>query len=87
MANVPQNVILIMAFQILEPPVLAAIAPSRAKNRMEKAYLNNIILSIFVYRATMMGIMPPNINAAPDAKAACNGLAWLISLIPNSSLA
>ena len=38
MANVPQNVILIMAFQILEPPVLAAIAPSRAKNRMESHY-------------------------------------------------
>jgi hypothetical protein len=32
------------------------------------------------------GKTPPNVNAAPEAIAACIGLALLISLIPNSSL-
>ena len=37
-ASVPQNVILTMLFHTLEPPVLAATAPSRARNRIEKEY-------------------------------------------------
>jgi len=34
---------------------------------------------------TIKGSIPPTVNAAPDANAACIGLALLISFIPNSS--
>ena len=35
--------------------------------------------------ATIKGKNPPAVKAAPEAKAACIGLAWLISVMPSSS--
>ena len=87
MATVPQNVILNIAFLILLPPTFAAIDPNTIRNIMAKPYCKYSILDIEPNTATKTGNKPPKVKEAPEESAACNGWAWVISLIPNSSRA
>lgn len=75
MAMVPQKVILIIALLMLEPPVLAAMAPKIIKKKVAKKYREYSKLFKGKNKVTNNGNMPPTVNAAPDANAACIGLA------------
>jgi hypothetical protein len=69
-AIVPQIVMRITAFQIGEPPVRAAVAPSKIKARMVKPYNQNSMPFTGANKITNKGNIPPTENAAPEARAA-----------------
>ena len=75
MAIVPQNVILKTALRTLEPPVLAAKAPRKAKNKIANAYSQYSIDFTGRNKVTKKGKAPPTVNEAHEAKAACKGFA------------
>ncbi len=75
MAIVPQIVILKIAFLILEPPVLADVAPRMIRKINVKRYNQYSIPSTGAKRTTKRGKTPPIAKDAPEAKAACIGLA------------
>ncbi len=75
MAAVPQNVILIIAFFTLDPPVFAATAPKIIKKRRANPYSEYSMVSKGKNKHTKSGNIPPTVNAVPDANAACSGLA------------
>ena len=74
-AIVPQKVILKTAFRILEPPVFAAVAHSVIKKKSAEVYSAISIFSTGKKSVTRKGKVPPTVKAAPEAKAACIGLA------------
>ena len=86
-AIVPQMQILNTDLPIEDPPTFAARVPDRARKRIENPYWKNIICFRGAKTANNRGNTPPAMNEIADAKAACNGFALEISLIPNSSLA
>src|ERR1700674_4699852 len=86
-AIVPQKQILITAFAMFDPPVLAAITPDNARKTIENEYWYTTICLMGANIETKRGRKPPDIKEAPEANAACNGFGCEISLIPNSSLA
>ena len=69
-AAVPQNAILIIAFFIFEPPVLAAKIPRKMRKIIAKLYREYSIFFNGKKRVAKSGRTPPTVKDAPDAKAA-----------------
>lgn len=86
-AIVPQKHIRNTAFVLAVPPRCEEIAPERAKNRIAKQYWKTTIVFIGANIATNKGKKAPVIKEAAEAMAACNGLGFVIKLMPNSSRA
>lgn len=86
-AIVPQTQILQTDLPTEDPPTFAARVPDKARKMIENPYWKKIICFKGAKRASKSGNIPPAMNEAADAKAACRGFAREISLIPNSSLA
>lgn len=86
-ATVPQRHILQMDLYIFEPPIFAATAPDTPRNRIANPYWKKTIPFIGARTDTRKGNIPPEINEAAEAIAACRGFGRVISLIPNSSRA
>ena len=63
-----------MAFNILEPPVFAAIAPKVIKKIIVKPYNKYSMPFNGANNTTKSGKTPPTINDAPDAKLLVLGL-------------
>src|SRR5680860_1115615 len=74
-AIVPQNVNLTIALPILEPHVLATNAPNNIRKKRAKPKREYSILFNGKKSVTKRGNIPPKENAAPEASAACIGLA------------
>ena len=87
MAMVPQKQMRITACEILDPPALAATIADIARKTMEKEYWMTTINCNGANKATNTGKIPPQKNEPAEATAANIGLAWVISLMPSSSLA
>ena len=87
MAIAPQNIIRKAGFSKVAPPMFAAIAPNIPNNRMQSA--DDVIAKISRGKKMIesTGNIAPNEKDAADAIAACNGLAVVLSDIPNSSSA
>jgi hypothetical protein len=65
MAIVPQKVILIMAFGMLDPPVFAAMAPNAIKKNKANPYRLYSMLSNGKNKATSKGKIPPTEKLHP----------------------
>jgi hypothetical protein len=74
-AIVPQIRMRTTAFIILDPPVFADTAPRMMSDRMVKPYRKYSIPATGANRVTNSGKIPPAVNAAPEAIAACIGFA------------
>ena len=75
MAMVPQKVIRRTAFAMDDPPVFAAKAPKKIKKKRVHPYKLYSMFFNGKNRVTAKGKRPPTVNEAPEAKAACMGLA------------
>ena len=86
-ANAPQNVTRAVARRMFAPPVLAPIAPRRA--RKPKDAVDTMGTSALAGDTTTIskGIAAPTENITADVSAACTGRAVVISEIPSSSRA
>src|ERR1700686_4654477 len=86
-AKAPQNVTRAVARRTFAPPVLAPIAPRRARKPKDAADTRGTSAPGGDTTTMSKGIAAPTENDAAEVSAACTGRAVVISEIPSSSRA
>jgi hypothetical protein len=86
-AKAPQKRTRIKPMVMLAPPVRADSAPRTARKTREAATTEEIKPALGAKAAVNRGMAAPMVKLAADARAACSGPAFRVSVIPSSSRA